>query len=336
MELVTQLVLVGVWSAGAWIFSRGQVTVGLLITFATYLGLFFWPLRNVIELAQEWALIATGAKRLFRLIDAQKDVQLSKKPYHLTGIRGDIALENVSFSYAPGQNALTSVNMFANSGEMIGLVGHTGAGKSTVINLIARIYDATEGVVSLDGIDIRDLSPEDVRGKMGVVLQDAYLFLGSVKDNIAYGKPEAALEAIMAAAMAANAHDFIVNLPNGYDTQLGPGGFGLSGGQRQRIGIARALLLDPPVLLMDEATSSVDTETELRIQEAIENLVRNRTTIIIAHRLSTLRLANRLYVLDRGRVSENGSHQNLMKNNGPYRRMVERQRQALHVIGVGE
>ena len=336
MQLVTELVLVGVWAAGAWAVARDQVTVGLLVTFAAYLAGFFWPVGGLVELAQDWGRVATAARRLLALIDARPDVPPPLRPQRIDRLRGGLALEQVSFSYAPGQPALREVSLHAAAGEMIGLVGPTGAGKSTVINLIARLYDADEGVVRLAGHDVRTLAAADLRGQIGIVLQDTYLFLGSVADNIAYAKPDADREQIVAAAMAANAHHFIVALPDGYDTELGPGGYGLSGGQRQRLAIARALLLDPPILLMDEATSSVDTETEVRIQAAIERVVHGRTVVVIAHRLSTLRLASRLYVLHQGRVVESGPHAELMGGGGFYQSLVERQREALHVIGVGE
>lgn len=338
MALVTELVLVGVWAAGAWMVVRGQVTVGLLITFAAYLaylGRFFWPVGNLVSLAGDWARVSTAARRLLQLIDARPDMPV-RQTRHVGRLQGHLALKQVSFSYRPGEPVLHRISLQAAPGEMIGLVGHTGAGKSTVLNLMARLYDADEGTVQLDGIDVRDLAPGDLEGQIGVVLQDTCLFLGSVADNIAYARPAADRGQIVAAAMAANAHDFIVGLPDGYDTELGPGGYSLSGGQRQRLAIARALLLDPPVLLMDEATASVDTETELRIQEAIEHVVHGRTVVVIAHRLSTLRMASRLYVLDGGRIVESGSHEQLMRNGGFYQRLVERQRAALHIIGVGE
>ena len=336
MQLVTELVLVGVWAAGAWAVARGQVSVGALVTFAAYLAQFFWPVGGLVSLAQDWARVATAARRLLTLIDAPPDLPQPARPRRAAPASGGVALERVSFSYTPGQPALRGVSLQAAAGEMIGLVGPTGAGKSTVINLLARLYDADEGVVRLGGRDVRSLAAADLSGQIGIVLQDTYLFLGSVAANIGYARPDAGRNRIVAAAMAANAHDFIVQLPDGYDTELGPGGQELSGGQRQRLAIARALLLDPPILLMDEATSSVDSETELRIQAAIERLVRGRTVVTIAHRLSTLRMAERLYVLDRGQVVESGPHHRLMRSGGFYQRLVERQREALHVIGVGE
>ena len=336
MELVTELVLVGVWAAGAWAVVRGQVTVGLVVTFAAYLSRFFWPVGGLVDLAEDWGRVATAARRLLALIDARSDLPEPRQPRRISGARGGVALERVSFSYQPGQPALRDVSLHAAPGEMIGLVGPTGAGKSTVINLLARLYDADTGVVRVAGHDVRDLSGVDLAAQLGVVLQDTYLFIGSVAANIGYANPHATREQIIAAAMAADAHHFILELPDGYDTELSAGGQGLSGGQRQRLGIARALLADPPILLMDEATSSVDTETEVRIQGALERLVHGRTVVVIAHRLSTLRRAARLYALDGGRVVESGTHDQLMRTGGYYRRLVQRQREALHVIGVGE
>ena len=336
MELVTELVLVAVWAAGAWAVARDQVSVGVLVTFAGYLARFFWPVGGLVELARDWARVATAARRILTLIDAPPDLPQATGSGHPAPMRGGVALERVTFNYTPGQPALSAVSLHAAAGEMIGLVGHTGAGKSTVINLLARLYDPDEGVVRLGDRDVRSLAAADLGAQIGVVLQDSYLFLDSVAANIGYARPDAGRDRIVAAAMAADAHDFILQLPDGYDTELGPGGYALSGGQRQRLAIARALLLDPPILLLDEATSSVDSETELRIQAAIERLVHGRTVVVIAHRLSTLRLATRLYVLAGGRVVESGTHARLMRSGGFYQRLVERQQDALHVIGVGE
>ena len=336
MELVTELVLVGVWAAGAWAVARDQVTVGLVVTFAGYLSRFFWPVGGLVDLAEEWGRVATAARRLLALINARPDLPEPSRPRRIGGAGGGVALDGVSFSYEPGQPALREVSLHAAPGEMIGLVGPTGAGKSTVINLLARLYDPDSGVVSVAGHDVRELAGADLAAQLGVVLQDTYLFIGSVAANIGYANPHATREQIVAAAVAADAHQFILELPDGYDTELSAGGQGLSGGQRQRLGIARALLADPPVLLMDEATASVDTETEVRIQGAIERLVHGRTVVVIAHRLSTLRRAARLYALEAGRVVESGTHDELMRADGYYRRLVQRQREALHVIGVGE
>ena len=336
MELVTELVLVGVWAAGAWAMARDQVTVGLVVTFAGYLSRFFWPVGGLVDLTEEWGRVATAARRLLALIDARPDLPEPRQPRRIAGAGGGAALENVSFAYEAGRPALREVSLHAAPGEMIGLVGPTGAGKSTVINLFARLYDADAGTVRVAGHDVRELAGADLAAQLGVVLQDTYLFIGSVAANIGYGNPGATREQVIAAAVAADAHQFILELPDGYDTELSAGGQGLSGGQRQRLGIARALLADPPILLMDEATASVDTETEVRIQGAIERLVHGRTVVVIAHRLSTLRRAARLYALDGGRVVESGTHEDLMRADGYYRRLVQRQREALHVIGVGE
>ena len=336
MELVTELVLVGVWAAGVWMIAREQVTLGLLITFAGYLGRFFHPVGELVGLIQDWAQVSTAARRLLQLIDSGASAYQSQGAAPETRLQGHIVLEQVGFAYEPGQPVLRNVNLTVGPGETVGLAGPTGAGKSTVLNLIAGLYTADEGRILLDDVAMCDLPPRALAGRIGVVLQETHLFLGSVADNIAYARPEARREAIVAAAKAANAHDFIVELPDGYETQLGPGGHNLSGGQRQRLAIARALLLDPPILLMDEATANVDSDTEQQIQQAIERVAQGRTVVVIAHRLSTLRTADRLYFMEEGRVVESGTHEELMDGGGSYRRLVERQRAALETIGVGE
>ena len=229
-------------------------------------------------------------------------------------------MQNVSFRYGT-RTILNDVSISIEPGEMIGLVGHSGSGKSTLVNLICRFYDVAEGSIRLEGVDIRSLPISEYRRNIGLVLQEPFLFFGTIAENIAYGNPEASREEIIAAARAAHAHEFILRLPQGYDSLVGERGQALSGGERQRISIARALLIDPPILILDEATSSVDTETEMEIQAALDNLIRGRTTLAIAHRLSTLRRANRLVVLDRGQVVEEGQHEELLAKKGAYYRL---------------
>jgi ATP-binding cassette subfamily B protein len=241
-------------------------------------------------------------------------------------MNGAVTFKDVHFGYEKSREVLHGVSMTVTAGEMIGLVGHSGAGKSTLINILMRFYDPTQGVVEVDGIDARKIRVADFRRQVGVVLQESYLFPGSVRDNIAYGRPKATMEEIMLAAKAANAHDFIVNFPDGYDAYVGERGQRLSGGERQRIAIARAILHDPKILILDEATASVDTETERMIQEALDRLTTGRTVFAIAHRLSTLRNADRLIVIDKGRVAEEGTHEELMElENGIYAKLVEMQ-----------
>jgi ATP-binding cassette subfamily B protein len=242
----------------------------------------------------------------------------------LAKVSGQIDIRSIGFRYG-NRSVIKGVDLSIQPGEMIGLVGHSGSGKSTLVNLICRFYDVTDGSIRIDGVDIRSVPVADYRRHIGLVLQEPFLFFGTIAENIAYGKPDASREEIVAAARAAHAHEFILRLPHGYDSLVGERGQGLSGGERQRISIARALLIDPPILILDEATSSVDTETEKEIQKALDNLVRGRTTIAIAHRLSTLRQADRLVVLDRGQVVEVGHHDDLMAREGAYYRLYQAQ-----------
>jgi ATP-binding cassette subfamily B protein len=273
---------------------------------------------------------------VFEILDARPDIRESENPVRLKNIKGKITLENVTFAYEPNRPVLHGINITADPGKMIGLVGHTGAGKSTITNLITRLYDTLEGTVKIDGHDVRSLASEDLRRGIGIVLQETYLFSGTIAENVAYSRPDASREQIIAAAKAAQAHDFITELPDGYDTMLGRKGHDLSGGERQRISIARAILRDPKILIFDEATSSVDTETEEKIQKAIQNLIKGRTTIAIAHRLSTLRHADTLYIVEKGKIIEEGTHEKLMDQEGKYYELVQRERKALKVIGVAQ
>ena len=282
-----------------------------------------------------WSMAMNSAHRIFEVVDAVPEVAERSDPAALPHMHGAVELRGVTFAYEPNKPVLHEIDLRVAAGEVLGLVGHTGAGKSTLINLITRLYDTGTGQVLIDGIDVRDLRIADLRRQVGIILQDPYLFDGTVAENLAYGRPDATHAQIVAAAKAAFAHDFITRLPDGYDTRIGTRGHGLSGGERQRLSIARAVLIDPRILILDEATSSVDSETEEMIQLALERLIHGRTTIAIAHRLSTLRMAHRLVVLEKGRLVEQGTHEELVAIGGIYATLVRKQREALQVIGIG-
>lgn len=324
VTLLTEIGLLIVWVFGIWQISQDEITVGVLTAFLAYISRFYLRLDSMSRIVSITQKAAAGTKRIFDILDHQSNVPEPKNPVHLPSIQGQIKLENVSFRY--GTRSITkNVSLTIQPGEMIGLVGHSGSGKSTLVNLICRFYDVAEGAILIDGHDVRSVPIADYRKHIGLVLQEPFLFFGTIASNIAYGKPTATHSEIVAAARAAHAHEFILRLPHGYDSIVGERGQALSGGERQRISIARALLIDPRILILDEATSSVDTTTEKEIQQALENLVRGRTTIAIAHRLSTLRKADRLIVLDRGKIVEIGNHDDLMAREGFYYRLYQAQ-----------
>jgi ABC-type multidrug transport system fused ATPase/permease subunit len=267
----------------------------------------------------------TSAERVFEVLDTTPEIANEPGSLKPEQIDGRVEFQNVSFSYEPGKLVLADIDFVAEPGQMIGLVGPSGAGKSTLVQLLSRFYDVEGGRIMLDDHDVRELSLHFLREQIGVVLQEPFLFHGTVAENIAYGAPDAGPDEIIAAAKAANCHDFIANLPHGYDTLVGERGQLLSGGERQRVSIARAILKNPRVLILDEATSSVDTETEILIQQALDRLVSNRTTFAIAHRLSTLRRADKIIVLEHGRIAEMGSHDELLDGDGLYGRLCKLQ-----------
>ena len=330
VTLLTEIGLLVVWAFGIWQVSKNEITVGVLTAFLAYITRFYTRLETMSYIVSTTQRAATGAKRLFDILDHVSSMPEPAQPVRLDQVKGRIEIRDVGFRYG-NRAVLSGVDFSVEPGEMIGLVGHSGSGKSTLVNLICRFYDVTEGAIRLDGTDVRSLAVADYRRNIGLVLQEPFLFYGTVADNIAYGKPGASRQEIVAAARAAHAHEFILRLPQGYDSLVGERGQGLSGGERQRVSIARALLIDPRMLILDEATSSVDTETEKEIQKALDNLVRGRTTIAIAHRLSTLRRADRLVVLDRGRIVETGSHDELMARVGAYHRLYEAQARNIDV-----
>jgi ATP-binding cassette subfamily B protein len=326
VSLLTDIGLLVVWGFGIWQISLGHITVGVLSAFLAYMGRFYGRLDSMSRIVSVTQKAAAGAKRIFDILDQVSNVPEPADPVKLVpgSLSGGLRLENIAFRYG-NRSVINGLTLEIKPGEMIGLVGHSGSGKSTLVNLICRFYDVTDGAIQADGIDLRRMAVADFRSHIGLVLQEPFLFFGTIAENIAYGRPGATREQIVAAARAAHAHDFILRLPQGYDSLVGERGQGLSGGERQRISIARALLIDPKILIMDEATSAVDTETEKEIQKALDNLVQGRTTIAIAHRLSTLRKADRLVVMDRGEIVEVGPHDVLMARQGAYWRLYEAQ-----------
>lgn len=324
---ITSLGSLIVWGYGGYVLASGGggLTLGTLVAFTQYMWRFYMPVQQLGRMNHQLQHAATSAERVFEILDTAPEIQDEPGAKPMPRIQGRVEFDHVTFSYDAGKPVIQDLTFTVEPGEMVGLVGPSGAGKSTLVHLLCRFYDVQSGAIRIDGYDLRQVKHKSLREQIGVVLQEPFLFHGTIASNIAYGNPRATPDEIIAAAKAANAHEFIVNFPDAYDTQAGERGVMLSGGERQRISIARAILRDPRILILDEATSSVDTETEMLIQEAIERLVQDRTTFAIAHRLSTLRKADRLIVLDKGKLVEMGTHDELVDSGGLYSRLCRLQ-----------
>ena len=335
MNFVLSFGLFFIWYFGGLDIIDGVLTLGTLMAFTRYFYQLYQPLQFFSQLNNFMSRAFAGAERIFEILDTRSELAEDPEAISLRQMEGRVAFKDATFGYDPGKPVLNDISIDVKPGEMIGLVGKSGVGKSTMINLICRFYDVDRGSVDIDGVDIRKIRLEDLRRHIGMVHQDVFLFDGTIAENIGYGKPGATLDEIVNAAVAAEAHEFIAIKPDGYDTKVGERGGQLSGGEKQRIAIARAILHDPKILILDEATSSLDSATEKKIQSAIARLVKGRTTFAIAHRLSTLRNADRLIVLDDGKVAEVGTHEELMDRKGIFYNLVHTQQQTSAIIAVG-
>ncbi len=323
---LTTLITIVVLVAGAVLITKGQVSVTDLITFLLYINTFTEPVKKLINFTEQFQNGYTGYERFMEMLAVAPDIADRPDAVELKNVRGDISFDNVSFHYEENtETVLNHINLDVEAGAYMALVGSSGAGKSTLCSLIPRFYDVTGGAVKIDGQDIRDVTLKSLRSQIGIVQQDVYLFVGTVMDNIRYGRPGATREEVVEAAKSANAHEFIMALPDGYDTDIGQRGVKLSGGQKQRLSIARVFLKNPPILIFDEATSALDNESEKVVQESLEKLAKNRTTFVIAHRLSTIRNAQKILVLTDSGIEEEGSHRELLEKDGIYAKLYSMQ-----------
>ena len=319
LSAFTNLITVIVVTSGAVLITKGQVSIADLLTFLLYVNNFVEPVNKLVNFTEQFQNGITGFERFLEIISIKPEITDDEAKYEPEVLKGEIEFENVSFKYSDSnENVLSNVNLKVNEGEYIALVGFSGAGKTTLCSLIPRFYEATSGSIKIDGMDIRHIRLKNLRNNIGIVQQDVYLFAGSVYENILYGKPDATKDEVIEAAKRANAHEFIMELPDGYDTYIGQRGVKLSGGQKQRLSIARVFLKNPPILIFDEATSALDNESERVVQESLETLAKNRTTFVIAHRLSTIRNAEKIIVLTENGIEEEGKHSELLEKKGIY------------------
>lgn len=322
----TIMIQVVVIIAGSVFIKKGLVSITDLVTFILYINVFTDPIKTLIDFTEQFQNGYSGFERFMEILNIEPDIADRPDAKTINNVRGEIEFDDVSFRYEQDtQTVLNHINLKVSAGEYVALVGSSGAGKTTLCSLIPRFYDVTEGSVKLDGTDVRDIKLKSLRGNIGIVQQDVYLFAGTVFENIRYGKPDATREEVIEAAKNANAHEFIMSLPDGYDTDIGQRGVKLSGGQKQRLSIARVFLKNPPVLIFDEATSALDNESEKVVQESLEKLAKNRTTLVIAHRLSTIKNAGRILVLTDDGIAEEGTHDELIAKAGIYRHLYELQ-----------
>lgn len=322
----TTLIQVCVIVAGAYLIAKGSIDVSDLVTFLLYISVFTDPVRTLIDFTEQFQNGYTGFERFCEIMDIEPDIKDKEGAMELIDVKGDISFSHVSFRYEENtEHVLNDINLYVPAGSYMALVGSSGAGKSTLCSLIPRFYDVTEGTIKIDGKDIRDIKLKSLRDHIGIVQQDVYLFVGTVYDNIRYGRPDATREEVIEAAKNANAHDFIMSLPNGYETDIGQRGIKLSGGQKQRLSIARVFLKNPPILIFDEATSALDNESEKVVQDSLEKLAKNRTTFVIAHRLSTIKNAEKILVLTEEGIEEEGTHDELIAKGGIYEKLYNMQ-----------
>lgn len=324
------------WTLGGWMVIQDRLSYGELMTFVAYMNMIYAPMYFFNYMINFSADCSNAMQRLFEIMDSRPEVTEKENPVPVSAIRGDVCFDHVNFSYTKNHKVIDNVSFEVNAGEILGIVGHTGAGKSTLANLLMRLYDAEDGTVTIDGVNVKDMAFKDLYGNIAIVSQETYLFVGTILDNIKYACPDATFEEVIAASKCAGAHDFIMKLPDAYYTKIGFGYKDLSGGERQRLSIARAILRNPKILILDEATAAMDTKTEQKIQEALSILTKGKTTIMIAHRLSTLKDATKLIVIDKGKVCERGTHKELMEQKGVYHKLYSLQLEALKNAGIAE